>query len=326
MQSDQISVLLMDDEPMSPIIQATVQILRDEGFHADLVESIAQAVEAYYETFYDVFVLDIDMNDAEDDGVRVLKRFVSLHNQTRVIMFSGAGTIHDWFEAANAHCFAYVAKDENEAIDLLISHIRSAAQARGRIRSGMRKAVCPQHLLCYSGNDHFKETADAAIANALGDAWMVTESASLEQTEAALKNASAYGAVLVLQDVFTTDASVQAHLEKILSRGPKPQVIVGCLGEDQHRPSILGIANQHPFRMIDLALPDWGVRLEAALRDAQTWYGKTEIFKADMEALERVRITLPEEALEHWKDFAPEDEQDAWEDEDESGIERGDTP
>lgn len=323
MQSDPISVLLMDDEPMSPIIQATVQIFREEGFHTDLVETIAQAVEAYYETFYDVFVLDIDMNDAEDDGVRVLKRFVSLHNQTRVILFSGAGTIHDWFEAANAHCFAYVAKDENEAIDRLISHIRSAARPRGRIRSGIRNAVCPPKLLRFCGTRRFRETADAAIANALGDAWTVTETASLEETEAAMEDTSAYGAVLLLQDVFSTDAVVRAHLEKILSHSPRPQVMVGCMGEDQHRPSILHIANQHPFRMINLALPDWGVRLEAALRDARTWYGKTEIFKADMEALERVQVTLPEEALAHWKDSDPGEEPEAWEEEDESQKERG---
>ncbi len=138
MQPD-ISVLLMDDEPMSPIIQATVQILRQEGFHLDLVESVAQAVESYYQRFYDVFVLDIDMNDTEGDGLKVLKRFISLHNQTQVIMFSGAGTTPDWFEAANAHCFAYVAKDENDAIDLLIGHIRAATGARRRFRSAMRR-------------------------------------------------------------------------------------------------------------------------------------------------------------------------------------------
>ncbi|RLC18767.1 MAG: hypothetical protein DRI57_07945 [Deltaproteobacteria bacterium] len=84
METDKISVLVMDDEPMSAIIQATVNQLRQEGFEVDLAETMTQAIESYYQKFYDVFVLDIDMSHRPDkeegDGIRVLRRFISLHN------------------------------------------------------------------------------------------------------------------------------------------------------------------------------------------------------------------------------------------------------
>ncbi len=308
MQNNPISVLLMDDEPMSTIIQATLQLLRDEGFDTDLAESVREAVEAYYEKFYDVFVLDIDMNDPEGDGIRVLKRFISLHNQTKVIMFSGAGTKFDWFAAANAHCFGYVAKDENGAIDLLIRHVRSVAEIPPRRhRSVLRKGICPQKIFLYCKDPELKRDAEAVIINTLGKQWNISAADALETAASALESDSDYGAVLLLLDFFSTDSETREMMKGILSLSPKPQMIVGCKGEDEYRPSILQTANLHPFRMISLSQPDWKNRLEEALNAARLWYGKEEIFKADMEALERVRVTLPPEALKHWEEFSAED-------------------
>ncbi|OQX24709.1 MAG: hypothetical protein BWK80_19415 [Desulfobacteraceae bacterium IS3] len=308
MRQNPVSVLLMDDEPMSPIIQATLQLLRDEGFDTDLAESVREAVEAYYEKFYDVFVLDIDMNDPEGDGIRVLKRFISLHNQTKVIMFSGAGTKFDWFAAANAHCFGYVAKDENGAIDLLIRYIRSVAETPPRrCRSVLRKGICPQNLLLYCKNPGLRKDAETVIIKTLGKQWKITAVDDLKSAAAALESDQNYGAVLLLQEFFSTDSETREAMKDILSVSPEPQVIAGCTGEDKYRPSILQTANLHPFRMINLSEPDWKNRLEEALNAALLWYGKEEIFKADMEALERVQVTLPPEALKHWEEFSPED-------------------
>lgn len=311
MQTENISLLLMDDEPTSPIIQATVEILRMEGFHLDVAETITRAVDLYYQKFYDVFILDIDMNDPDGNGINILKRFVSLHNQTRVIMFSGAGTKFDWFEAANAHCFAYVAKDENDATDLLIAHIRSAAESRKRFRSALRKEICPRKILMYCREKALRETAEAAIAGTFPEPWETTVCDSLEEIP---DNPSDYGVIILLQDIFSTDFHVQERMKKILSVSPKPHVIVGCRGEDEYRPSILHIANLHPFRMISLSVPDWMSRLESAVKSAVSWYGREEILRADMDALRRVRVTLPEDALRHWEDFLSPEPGDEYDD------------
>jgi CheY-like chemotaxis protein len=322
MQENPVSVLLMDDEPMSPIIQATLQLLRNEGFDTDLAESVREALEAYYEKFYDVFVLDIDMNDPESDGIRVLKRFISLHNQTKVIMFSGAGTKFDWFAAANAHCFAYIAKDENGATELLIRYIRSAAETPPRRRrSALQKGICPQKILLYCKDPELRKDAEAVIVKTLGEQWNIAVADALETAASVPDSASDYGAVLLLQDFFSTDSGTREIMKGILSLSPKPQVIVGCKGEDEYRPSILQTANLRPFRMISLSRHDWKNRLEEALNAARLWYGKEEIFKADMEAFERIRVTLPPEALKHWEEFSAEDT--ACEDESASGEGQG---
>lgn len=308
MQENPVSVLLMDDEPMSAIVQASLQVLRDEGFDTDLAESVREAVEAYYEKFYDVFVLDIDMNDPEGDGIRVLKRFISLHNRTKVIMFSGAGTKFDWFKAANSHCFAYVAKDENGALDLLVQYIRAAAETHPRIsRSALRKGTCPQKILLYCKDPELRKEGEAVIVKSLGEQWKIIPADDLEDAAAALESERDYGAVLLLQEFFSADSGTRDTMKRILSVSPKPHGIVGCSGEDEYRPSILQTANLHPFRMISLSEPDWKERLEAALTAARSWYGKEEIFKADMEALERIQVTLPPEALKHWEEFPADD-------------------
>ncbi len=88
---------------------------------------------------------------------------------------------------------------------------------------------------------------------------------------------------------------------------PKPQTLIGCEGRDQSRPSILYIANRHPFRLLDLSDSAWPVCLQQALRDARIWYGKPEIFEADMDALRRIHITLPEDIAVQWEDFDDND-------------------
>ncbi len=300
----------MDDEPMSAIIQATVTRLRQEGFEVDLAETMTQAIESYYQRFYDVFVLDIDMSHLPDkeegDGIRVLKRFISLHNRARVIMFSGAGTVPHWFEAANAHCFAYIAKDESDSIGQLITCIGSAVSAAGRYRSMLRKMVCPRRILVYC-KDELRKTAVSVISETLGNEWEISESASLTEAAEAMNHPEDYGMVLLMQEMFSTRFSQKANLKKIVSVSPLPHVITACQGKDEYRPSILYLANLHPLRMVNLSRPDWTIQLEDALKAGVSWYGKTEIFKADMKALEQIQVTLPEDVLRHWEEFSPDD-------------------
>jgi len=140
-------ILFMDDEPTSDIVTHAMERLRTAGFAVDFVETMSEAIEAYYQKYYDGFILDIDMShqaaDQEGDGVKVLKRFISLHNQTRVILFSGAGTVQHWFQAANAHCYAYVHKLDHDqttgddSIEILIRQARAAVgnrRAYGSVR------------------------------------------------------------------------------------------------------------------------------------------------------------------------------------------------
>ncbi|MGK0291469.1 MAG: DNA-binding NtrC family response regulator, partial [bacterium] len=79
-------ILFMDNEPDE--VRDAVEFLQKSGYEVTTCETMQQAIETYYQQFYDIFILDIDMDENDDDGVEVLKRFQTLHNETRVIMYS----------------------------------------------------------------------------------------------------------------------------------------------------------------------------------------------------------------------------------------------
>ena len=116
-----------------------------------------------------------------------------------------------------------------------------------------------------------------------------------------------YGIGIILQEVFKLRAKEKELLREILTQSPRPQMFVGCLSQDELQHSILFIANLHPFRMINTKHEDWPQQLESALQKAATWYGQREIFPADPDALKRMHITLPPDALSEWENFSPED-------------------
>lgn len=324
MTEKQIQVLFMDDEPSSDIVQVAMEWMEDEGFAVELVESMEQAVQSYYEKFYDVFVLDIDMShipeEEEGDGVNVLKRLISLHNQTKVIMFSGAGTTPHWFAAANAHCWAYVHKNEKNSVEKLVDLIRAAAEEADR-QKAHSDGPCPKKVLVYSEEDSHQEIIEAAVKNQLGSDWGIETTQEIEQVDRLLKEGGEYGIVLLFQPIFELYPDEKGALASIISKSPAPQVIVGCVGKDEHQHSILFLANQQPFRMINLAEDNWPVILEDALKNAVVWHGQREIFQADAQALKRMNISLPPEALEEW-DFSPQEMEElyaAFADEEEEG-------
>ena len=290
----------MDDEPSNDIIANTRERLAEQGFDVDFVSTMSSAIEAYYEKFYDIFILDIDMShlpdDQEGDGVKVLKRFVSLHNQTKVILFSGAGTVQHWFSAANAHCFGYIAKDQQEgeldSIHLLIEKIKQAAKSTTSVRANTSNA--PTHALLITDDKTLAEQATSQIQSTLGENW-TNEIISTDAWSENPPDSAQYGIIACLQAKFSTRARVKQQLQAILANSPAPQTIIACDGLDTERNSILYIANQHPFRMVDLQHPQWQQSFADALSAAVNWYGKQEIFTADADTLSRIHITLPED-------------------------------
>lgn len=300
--SEQASrILFMDDEPASDIVANAVARLRRDGYLVDVVETLGEAIEAYYTRYYAVFILDIDMShqlvDEEGDGVQVLKRFVSLHNQTRVILFSGAGTVRHWFQAANAHCYAYIHKLDTDpetgedSIDRLLRKVRSAIEERPR-PTALTTDAPPRRILLAGGEQELDAPVREAIGEALGTDWAID---ALPLSDAAMADPSRYGALVILQRTFSTRAGVRDALARLLAVAPSPQTIVCCEGHDERRPSILEIANRHPFRLLDLTDPHWPAHVAEALREAHLWYGKEEIQQADPDALRRIHLILPED-------------------------------
>ncbi|MBK1645482.1 hypothetical protein CKO25_12675 [Thiocapsa imhoffii] len=302
------SILFMDDEPNSDIVSHAVERLRASGFCVDVIETLGEAVVACYHRYYQVFILDIDMShqvvDEDGDGVQVLKGLMALHNQTRVILFSGAGTVDHWFQAANAHCHAYIHKlDQDpdtgaESIERLLSAVRGAIHTwtdPGTLTPG----VPPARLLLVGDDVGLNASARQAVEDALGADWVVDEQPLSPDLEL---DPSTYGGMLILQPQFKMRSRVREALTRLLALTPTPQCIVGCEGREEFRPSILDLANRHPFRLIDLLHPSWEKQLRDALQSACEWYGQTEIQNADLAALRRYQVLLPEDVDQDLQD------------------------
>ena len=301
-----LSILLMDDETDSPVIQATLQHLRAEGFEVHTAATMAEAIEAYYRRFYDVFILDIDMgalSGTEGDGLDVLKRFISLHNETRVIMYSAAGRSPHWVAAINAHCFGYVHKAEDDALEKLVDFVRKSRISAPEAPFPSPVSALPRKVLVCAANEVLKEGAERAVQAAFGkDAGLLFASDPEDLICQAEALRSELGAIVLLQPVFKMRAGEKRLMQRLLSLGPRPHVLVACEARDDFQASILFIANAHPFRLVDTGRDDWEERLAEGLAAAGIWYGRREIFRADPEALARLEIPLSGEDLDEWVD------------------------
>jgi len=325
-----LSILFMDDEPSNDIISNARERLSAQGFEVDFVSTMSAAIEAYYEKFYDIFILDIDMShladDQEGDGVKVLKRFVSLHNQTKVILFSGAGTVQHWFAAANAHCFGYIAKDQQQgeldSIDLLIEKIKTTINTPVTTKN-KTSLPPPSKVLLISDDAELSELSSTLVNKTLGDNWS-TQIMTPEQWAENPPSNDQYGIIACLQARFSTRARVQHQLATLLASTPSPQTIIACDGLDAERNSILFIANHHPFRMVDLQHPQWQQFFTDTLMAAVNWYGKQEIFVADADTLSRIHITLPEDVQANWDAELSDEEMERLYDDYETAIEEND--
>lgn len=312
--TNSISILFMDDEPTNTVIINALDRLNDQGFDVDYVSNMSSAIEAYYNKFYDVFVLDIDMAECPDgeegDGVTVLKRFISLHNQTKVIMFSGKGSVQHWFDSTNAHCFGYVPKQDKrkgpngkdiDSIDILIETIQSAVDMNKPFSIAGTDTNIPKRALIVSDEDSLLSEVDDIIKQELGGEW----NNNLLMTKdllASTDDLSVYGIIVFLQREFTMRSSTKSLISKVAEHAPIPHAIFACDGKDNYKPSIVFLANCRPFRLIDLQNVQWHNKLKASVRDAVKWYGRREIFEASPDALSRLHITLPDELLSTWHD------------------------
>jgi CheY-like chemotaxis protein len=295
------SVLLMDDEPEKDIVANAIELLREQ-FEVDVCRTMEEAVEAYYRKFYHVFVLDIDMGEegrrSGQRGVDVLQHFTALHNQTRVILFSAAGTVEDWARAANAHCFAYVHKSDEDCLGkagdiYLLEKVEEAVASLAGLpveASWFRSESAPRPVLFCGDTERYGDQVREAVHRALGPDCAVVERPLAEALQV---DPAAFGAIVVLKKAFATTLSEQERMRHLLGSAPHPHVIAGCVMENELLSSILCLVNLHPFRLLDLAQSHWTDDLQRGLQQAARWHGMQEIFTAPPGSLQRLEVILP---------------------------------
>lgn len=110
-------ILLVDDD--SGIRETLSDILEEEGYAVDVVESGIKAIEHSRTGGYEVALVDILLPDIS--GLEVLRRMCEGSPWMSVIMISGYGTIENTRQALNEGAYGYVTKpfDLNEVKALL---------------------------------------------------------------------------------------------------------------------------------------------------------------------------------------------------------------
>ncbi len=100
------SVLIVDDEP--GIRQSLADVLQDEGYRVESVESGDGCLEILKKKKYDLVMLDIWMPGL--DGLQALERIQGLEKPPLVIMISGHGTIETAVRATKLGAFDFIEK------------------------------------------------------------------------------------------------------------------------------------------------------------------------------------------------------------------------
>lgn len=128
--SDQLSVLLVDDEPI--VGKRLKPALEKSGYQIETYEDGAQALERIAQRDFDIVVTDIRMEPV--DGLKVLEAALRKNPRTKVIIITGYATVEIAREALSKGAFDVIAKpfrpnDLREAIAKAVQALESERRA-----------------------------------------------------------------------------------------------------------------------------------------------------------------------------------------------------
>jgi DNA-binding NtrC family response regulator len=128
--SDQLSVLLVDDEPI--VGKRLKPALEKSGYQIEAYEDGAQALERIAQRDFDIVVTDIRMEPV--DGLKVLDAALRKNPRTKVIIITGYATVEIAREALSKGAFDVIAKpfrpnDLREAIAKAVQALESERRA-----------------------------------------------------------------------------------------------------------------------------------------------------------------------------------------------------
>ena len=100
------SILIVDDEP--GIRESLTDVLQDEGYRVDSVESGEACLETLAQKHFDIVLLDIWLPGL--DGIQVLEKIQESDTPPKVIMISGHGTIETAVRSTKLGAFDFIEK------------------------------------------------------------------------------------------------------------------------------------------------------------------------------------------------------------------------
>jgi len=105
-ESDQKNILVVDDD--KSVRTTFSSVLRKEGYRVTAVQNGYEAIKAIAEESFDLALVDLRMPGL--DGIEVLKKIKTRRPQTRVIIFTGYGSVTTAVEAMRKGATDYLNK------------------------------------------------------------------------------------------------------------------------------------------------------------------------------------------------------------------------
>ena len=127
-------VLVVDDEVV--LCDMLAQVLKDEGYVADVAHDGSKALELMEQGNYHVAIVDDKMPVM--DGIELLKQIAQKHPSTAVIIIAGYSNIDHAVEAIKLGALDYIAKPFEPKHFLLAVH--RAAESKTEVQEGK----CPK--------------------------------------------------------------------------------------------------------------------------------------------------------------------------------------
>ncbi len=297
-----IKVLFMDDEihdSEAATVNEAIIALQRSGCDVVATDKMSEAISAFENAYYDVFILDIDMHKIADGfqnrrGTMVADIFKSMDNDSAVIMYSAAGTVEDLYTAANCHVYGYVYKNEENAVDKLVQMVNDAAVSPSRTSVWPRSRKKGAVLMADTGLQRFSVDVLHDMVAQAGDFTM--EICPLTEMTERLSEKSYAAGVLLTNKISTRPASIK-QLNALFSFQPSPHIIVGYPGNNNRDPILFHLVNVRPFRLIDLLGDCPEKAVSDAIRQAALWYGGNQTFSADMIYVQRAAKEIDWETL-----------------------------
>lgn len=298
-------ILLMDDEiATSDVVRYAIEGLRAAGFDVVPTDRMDAAVDGFYGSYYDAFVIDIDMSlveqgPAKGDGTAVSVFLRAMDADAVVVNFSARGGPHNWFAAANAHLAGYVDKAEDRAVAKLIDILRTSL-ARPALPLAPTRGAAPRRLLlahqdpCRLGIESLQALAAEALPG-----WEVQRCHGLGAAHQIVSaDPSQWAVCTVVTDHFAPLPAARRAVSELCALQGRPNVVLACEARATHKSRILHLVNARPFRLLDTLEPLFEERLKEALQLAADHYGRRELLPPDEEGLARLPLELSEGTLD----------------------------
>ena len=290
-----IPVLFMDDEAISnknPVVKDAIKALENNGCEVKVCLKISEALEAFYKSYYKVFILDIDMHKVKDTlndrGTKAAKVFRSLNSNSSIIMFSAAGKDYDWFNLSQYGISRYIRKEEDNSIQKLVDTVKELSNKEGNgLKFPKPKNTGKIAIVVPNKDDDLKDNLPKLVKETNNN---------YEPVLVDLNGFNSYGyiAIIVAAHKFSTKKSKFEEIKKIIKDSKDAHVVLvsGSNG------AVVDYLNLLPFRIVNLDEGSWANNLKKAINDATYWYGAPEVIDSDEKDFKPIANSIDWDSLD----------------------------